>query len=797
MAVKRSPPKLSLTARLDNNFFQLTKSEDMDDSFEAMADDLPRVIVKFRDYVDLPYANGIESLIEERKIGPWYDLAKEFEGIKLTPLFSSPPKEIQRLVQRAINLNPKYKAVAPNFLTYFAIDVPEKLDPYAIAKRLSTKAIWPNVETAYVQSPAGSPPIKPHDDIKFLDQGYLGKATSTIAGAIGAECAWCYVGGDGNNVALVDIELGWYLDQSTPPKVAHADLVAANISLLSGLSVPNNAPHGTSVLGIIAAQDNSFGCVGIAQAATVKVIAQKQPGLPPYQNTYSHNIPDAIMKASIALASGDVMLIEAHTASKLPVEIDPAVFTQILLATNLNIIVVEAAGNGSHNLNTHVQNDSGAILVGASTSTPPYLPLSNWGQRIDSFAWGENVTTTSYDSSATPPSTYTNSFSGTSAASAIVAGAAVALQGIAKAKRGMPFAPPEVRTFFRTRGIPSGDLTKFPNAKMPDLQQIIQSEFGTTTDVDVYIRDFVGDAGVPHSGPVAVSPDIILRRIEVADPHAEYGEGSGTENNVALSEDAVVNQDCFVYVRARNRGQVDAPSVKAKVYWSPVATLPIPSLWTLIGESQPFSVSPANVLTVSNSIKWLGSTIPASGHYCFVALVDSCCDKAPPLQAFSDWSNYVDFIRTNNNVTWRNFNVVENTPQPLQSNEFVELEFLATGAPNTAALMTLEFVNKLPKGSKVMLRIQSKDLSLLHMGRRYEGEDKSADVLLIPLDIENPYRTPALEFPSNSKFPLTLMVSIPEEFRRQSYDIFVSQLWKGSEVGRITWRLVPPKNLKN
>jgi hypothetical protein len=64
----------------------------------------------------------------------------------------------------------------------------------------------------------------------------------------------------------------------------------------------------------------------------------------------------------------------------------------------------------------------------------------------------------------------------------------------------------------------------------------------TPTTADVYLRDHVGDTGVtPTAGLLSLSPDIILRQMEVQNPpgaQATYGEGSGTENNGALSQDA-------------------------------------------------------------------------------------------------------------------------------------------------------------------------------------------------------------------------------------------------------------------
>jgi hypothetical protein len=82
-----------------------------------------RVIVKFRDHVQLPYDRTAQSRIEPLGIGPWDRLAAEFKGITLTPLFTSKqPEDIHALVDRATATDPTYRP--PNFLTYFAVNIP-------------------------------------------------------------------------------------------------------------------------------------------------------------------------------------------------------------------------------------------------------------------------------------------------------------------------------------------------------------------------------------------------------------------------------------------------------------------------------------------------------------------------------------------------------------------------------------------------------------------------------------------------------------------------------------------------
>ncbi len=159
---------------------------------------------------------------------------------------------------------------------------------------------------------------------------------------------------------------------------------------------------------------------------------------------------------------GDILLLEAQeynpadNSGLWPVEIADATFDAIRLATALGIVVVEAAANGGNNLDDYKNpaglpifnrsskdfRESGAIVVGAasSSSSEPItrLPFSNYGSRIDLYSFGENVETSTTDSTGTVNNIYTNTFNGTSSASAIISGAALIIQGISQARFGKP-----------------------------------------------------------------------------------------------------------------------------------------------------------------------------------------------------------------------------------------------------------------------------------------------------------------------------------------------------------------------
>ena len=183
----------------------------------------------------------------------------------------------------------------------------------------------------------------------------------------------------------------------------------------------------------------------------------------------------AIQVAADNTSPGDVILIEQQSAGPrwpggksqfgyLPLEWQPAVRTAIQSATARGRIVVEAAGNGSQDLDDPIYGgwfatDSGAILVGAGnapgcrygndpTVARGRLSFSNYGSRTDLQGWGNCVVSSGYGDlqpSSGGNVAYTAVFGGTSSASPIVASSAAALSSVAES-RGTTLTPATVRT---------------------------------------------------------------------------------------------------------------------------------------------------------------------------------------------------------------------------------------------------------------------------------------------------------------------------------------------------------------
>jgi hypothetical protein len=478
-------------------------------------DYLRRVIVKLRDDIRIEYIDHVEQQFTETDLEQWKKIDSSFPGVTLSRLYVSVDAErIRMLVTKGQELDPTYKP--PNLLTYFTIEVPPEYDAEELTKLLNE--MKPLIDEAHLESPPAPLPMScvtaANDPARVARQRYLNPAPE----GIDAKHAWTFGGGCGAGINFVDLERGWNRN--------HEDLPGqAAITLLSGIpsNVPDEIAHGTSVLGIVTALDNNVGIVGIAPQVTARVVSTR------LTNT-QWSIADAVMSAASTLSFGDVLLLEeqvwdnpAAPTMLVPVEFEIHNFDTIRLATALGIVVIEPAGNGGEaagrgldlatlvaSTQVHVFDralpqqfkDSGAIVVGAaafssatrsyerrtqfgpSSCAAPFI-TSNFGNRVDCYARGECVATiesTVVGNGILPSDKmYSNIFAGTSAASAIIAGAAVIVQSIAQERRTKRFSAHKMRDILsdQTPGIntPSANPANDRIGVMPNLKRIIETVF--------------------------------------------------------------------------------------------------------------------------------------------------------------------------------------------------------------------------------------------------------------------------------------------------------------------------------
>ena len=207
---------------------------------------------------------------------------------------------------------------------------------------------------------------------------------------VGARRAWSYLGGRGERVRLADLELGFH---DTHAELTH---VATPVPCFP------DENHGTMVLGVCCALENSVGIIGIAPGA--------EPEFRPVGSNTEFSVCYPLASSAIAesvknLAAGDVILLELEgeylipvegsgepQSCILPIERSPDVAFQIQEATNKGIYIVEAAGNGGTDLaGKGLPSGSDAIVVGAGLpGVGTQVADTNYGDRVDLQGWGSS-----------------------------------------------------------------------------------------------------------------------------------------------------------------------------------------------------------------------------------------------------------------------------------------------------------------------------------------------------------------------------------------------------------------------
>ena len=312
------------------------------------------------------------------------------------------------------------------------------------------------------------------------------------------------------------------------------------------------------------------------------------------------------------------------------------------------------------------------------------------------------------------------------------------------------------------------------------------------SDPSLYMRHNLADDGTSHTGPLANSPDIIVKNNAVTNPQATFSTPASIGSDTESDPSVLTGGANYVYVRVWNRG-VDAANVTATVYWSPPATLVTPNLWHLIGSAQFADVPPGRIVQVSDpGITWPQSTIPGPGHYCFVATVGNAADPAPAPNTFNSFTDFVTYVYAHNNLTWRNFNVV------LSAHHHIPLPFFISGAWDKAHHFVFETVADLPPGARLGLQVPQwlgRALSVRHAGLdEYEDADMDPDDrrrVRVPLNAHGPQQLGQIELPAKLLARSELVVHVPAGRRDRPYETVIRQLHEGREVGRITWRFLP------
>lgn len=469
----------------------------------------PGVVVRFRNLAEfqVPYAAGAQRSFPPDLRQSWEGLQEKYaEGqeLHLVPLPGPPGPGAEGA--GAVHAGAGDAAPVPPPATgwYFAIEVPARVDPRQLVLGLMRRSDL--VQAAYVEScPAWTEELRPAPpDPESLRQRYLdanwGIAVRSVHSIFrGPEPTLAMLddAAHGKGIRIAVIDQGWSLNSPD------LEAVEDRVQTLDADRPPRRGykQHGKQVLALLLAPHDGRGCEGIVPRADVLIgSAWQRTG----QGRCLWDPAGAIDIATRRLSRGDVILLELQNnqtddegadvqrVDSWPIEVEAGVFPAIRRAVDAGIVVVEPAGNGGPArgfcLDDYAEGedrplgrnpagagyrDSGAILVAACQppamgADPQKLRLrrwagSNFGSRVDCCAWGEGVLAQAGGA---------GTFSGTSSAAAIIAGAAACVQALAKVRTGAVLAPGALRTLFGTKGA-SGREEGI--GVMPDVQAIVDS----------------------------------------------------------------------------------------------------------------------------------------------------------------------------------------------------------------------------------------------------------------------------------------------------------------------------------
>ncbi len=410
-----------------------------------------QLIVKFQDAVRARLSSeGALAFEAGRSASDWGALRRRFD-VELTPLIRRSPADLAALEARAARRSGRMQ---PDLAGLFVVH-PARSDGaslLALANAMLELEAVEFVELMRIGTPPPADIAPPTPDHVNL-QTYRGPDPGLNIP----------VGETGAGVRLSDCEYGWV--------ATHEDLEDVDLHLEPGQTIQQAVvdngwdEHGTAALGSSAAVVNDYGASGIAPDATFYTY-------PEWTNEEGPRRVTAIINAIANSSAGDVVLLEMQASGAGggfgPAELSESVWMAVKVGTDAGVIVVGAAGNGNQNLDSapyepyRDRGDSGAIIVGAGTASVAHdkLGFSTFGARVDVQAWGQSVFTLGYGGFAEyggdKNQRYTSSFSGTSSASGLVAGAVTVIQSAAITRLGVPLSPLAMRQLLVDTGLPQG-----------------------------------------------------------------------------------------------------------------------------------------------------------------------------------------------------------------------------------------------------------------------------------------------------------------------------------------------------
>jgi len=250
-----------------------------------------------------------------------------------------------------------------------------------------------DAEAAALSNAPGVRYVEPAVERHVLDIGtnavprnLNGQTTPYGIGLVDAPATWVATRGGGINVAILDTGIDYNHPDLKDQYAGGFNEIAKNDNPLDDFG------HGTHVAGIIAAEDNSIGVVGVAPATrlwSVKVLGSNGSGT---TATVVAGIDWVISKKQ---AVGGNWIISESLGSSQASQFEQDATTQ---AINAGIIVVAASGNDSTSTTpapvSYPAAYPGVLAIGAIDSSSTIADFSNQGPELAFVAPGVDVLST-------------------------------------------------------------------------------------------------------------------------------------------------------------------------------------------------------------------------------------------------------------------------------------------------------------------------------------------------------------------------------------------------------------------
>jgi hypothetical protein len=210
---------------------------------------------------------------------------------------------------------------------------------------------------------------------------------------------------------------------------------------------------------------------------------------------------------------------------------------------------------------------------------------------------------------------------------------------------------------------------------------------------NILVRDSLSDNGQsPSPGLPYASPDIICTQQQTfTNPTTTFTNNYNSDPN----QPVIVSQNNYLYMRGKNFGSTPSGGT-VFLYWCPGSLLMTPNQWTknalmanLNNKLQPYNLFPQvgqNGITVTQApFLWTPQSLPSNEHYCTIGAVSTPQNPwtTADIPSFPTWDSFVMWVRTNQNICWRNITMISNPNPPdwdqvsLLSNQFRTQMFMA------------------------------------------------------------------------------------------------------------------------